>query len=129
VGSLGEQLESLASFALFLAGYEAQSVDFSKESIFVDGMKSLFRQAGLEGKPIGVIIKVSCDKLTWRGSMNYDNRLALRGIIGTMMIAWLSGKAIGWLGGELGTMMIAWLSGKACRYDHYDDRLAMIIIK
>lgn len=49
---------SLASFALFLAGYEIQSVDFSKEGAFIDGMKSLFRQAGLEGKPIGVIIKV-----------------------------------------------------------------------
>lgn len=58
VGSLGQQLVSLASFALFLAGYEIQSVDFSKESGFIDGMKSLFRQAGLEGKPIGVIVKV-----------------------------------------------------------------------
>ena len=59
VGSLGQQLESLASFALFLAGYEVQTVDFSKEGVFIDGMKSLFRQAGLEGKPIGVIIKVT----------------------------------------------------------------------
>ena len=59
VGSLGQQLVSLASFALFLAGYEVQTVDFSKESAFLDGMKSLFRQAGLEGKPIGIIIKVS----------------------------------------------------------------------
>ena len=59
VGSLGQQLFSLASFALFLAGYEIQTVDFSKESAFRDGMKSLFRQAGLEGKPIGIIIKVS----------------------------------------------------------------------
>lgn len=58
VGSLGEQLVSLASFALFLAGYETQSLDFSKESAFMDGLKSLFRQAGLEGKSIGVIIKV-----------------------------------------------------------------------
>lgn len=58
VGALGQQLVSLASFAFFLAGYEIQTVDFSKESAFTDGMKSLFRQAGLEGKTIGVVIKV-----------------------------------------------------------------------
>lgn len=58
VGSLGQELVSLASFSLFLAGYEIQPVDFSRESAFFDGMKTLFRQAGLEGKPIGVIIKV-----------------------------------------------------------------------
>ena len=59
VGSLGQELESLASFAFFLAGYNMQCVDFSKEDGFSDGMKSLFRQAGLEGKPIGVIVKVN----------------------------------------------------------------------
>ena len=58
MGSLGQELVSLASFALFLAGYDMQSIDFTKGSSVVDGMKSLFRQAGLEGKPIGVIIKV-----------------------------------------------------------------------
>lgn len=58
VGSLGQPLTSLASFALFLAGYEVQSVDFAREGGFSDPMKSLFRQAGLEGKPIGIIIKV-----------------------------------------------------------------------
>lgn len=59
VGALGQQLTSLSSLALFLAGYDMQSVDFSKETSFRDGMKSLFRQAGLGGRPIGVIIKAS----------------------------------------------------------------------
>ena len=61
VGSLGEQLNSLASFSFFLAGYDMQSLDCSREGSFRDGMKSLFRQAGMEGKPIGVVIKVSSD--------------------------------------------------------------------
>ena len=59
VGALGHQLSSLASFALFLAGYEHQCLDLSREGGFTDSLKSLFRQAGLEGKPIGVIINVS----------------------------------------------------------------------
>lgn len=62
VGAFGQRLCSIASLALFLAGYEVQSVDFSKENTFRDGMKSLFRHAGLGGKPIGVIIK-ACTKI------------------------------------------------------------------
>lgn len=58
IGSLGQQLTSLASFALFLAGYDMQRVDFSKEEAFNDGMKAVLRQAGLEGKPVGLVIQV-----------------------------------------------------------------------
>ena len=71
MGSLGQQLLSLASFSLFLAGYEIQSLDFSKEVVFIDGMKSLFRQAGLEGKPIGVIIKVCVNHVPLHAMLHF----------------------------------------------------------
>ena len=59
VGSLGQPLESLAHFALYIAGYEVQQLDISKKTAFIDNLRALFRQTGLEGKPVAVIVNVS----------------------------------------------------------------------
>ena len=59
VGSLGLPLHTLATFALYIAGYSLQTVDTSKEILFKDGLRALFRQAGLEGRPVSIILNVS----------------------------------------------------------------------
>ena len=58
VGALGQELRSLTLMALFLAGYEVQSLDLSSEGSFREGMKALLRQAALGGRPVGVILEV-----------------------------------------------------------------------
>ena len=58
VGALGQELTCLTLLALFLAGYELQSLDISNEPAFKEGMKTLLRQAGLGGKPVGIIMEV-----------------------------------------------------------------------
>ena len=66
VGSLGQPLESLARFALYIAGYSLQPLDTAKGTIaFSDGLRTLFRQAGLEGKPTAVIVNVRCVHARW----------------------------------------------------------------
>ena len=59
VGSIGQPLEQLASFALHITGYSLQPLDCSRGAAFNDGLRALFRQAALEGKPTAVIITVS----------------------------------------------------------------------
>lgn len=59
VGSLGQPLELLASFALYIAGYTLHHLDTSTTIAFSEGMRALFRQAGLEGKPVAIILSVS----------------------------------------------------------------------
>ncbi len=59
VGSLGLPLHSLATFALYIAGHTLQTMDTSKEILFKDGLRALFRQAGLEGRPVSIILSVS----------------------------------------------------------------------
>ncbi len=61
VGSLGVPLQSLATFALYIAGYTVQSVDTSSEGLFKDALRALFRQAGLEGRPVSVVLSVRTD--------------------------------------------------------------------
>ena len=58
VGSLGQPLESLAQIALYIAGYELQLLDSSSESKFNESFRALFRQAGLEGKALAIIVTV-----------------------------------------------------------------------
>jgi len=66
VGSLGQPLESLARFALYIAGYSLQPLDTAKgTTAFSDGLRTLFRQAGLEGKPTAVIVNVRCVYEHW----------------------------------------------------------------
>jgi len=66
VGSLGQPLESLARFALYVAGYSLQPLDTAKgTTAFSDGLRTLFRQAGLEGKPTAVIVNVRCVHARW----------------------------------------------------------------
>ncbi len=59
VGSLGLPTESIARLALYIAGYTEQSladdIDYKQ---FIDIMRSVFRLAGLEGTPVGLILKV-----------------------------------------------------------------------
>ncbi len=58
VGALGQQLTSLTLLALFLAGYDHQSLDITSVAGFKESMKALLRQAGLGGKPVGIILEV-----------------------------------------------------------------------
>lgn len=60
VGSLGQPLEPLARFALYLAGYSLQPLDTRGTAAFNDGLRTLLRQTGLEGKPTAVIVDVRC---------------------------------------------------------------------
>lgn len=48
----------MAKFAHYLVGHTLQTMDRSKECAFKDYLRSLFRQAGLEGKKIGIILEV-----------------------------------------------------------------------
>ena len=48
----------MAKFSLYLAGHTLQALDRNKECAFKDSLRGLFRQAGLEGKQIGVILEV-----------------------------------------------------------------------
>ncbi|KAL5457324.1 hypothetical protein EMCRGX_G034572 [Ephydatia muelleri] len=57
IGSLGQPLVSMAKFTLYLVGHTLQTMDRSKECAFKDNLRSLFRQAGLEGKQIGIILE------------------------------------------------------------------------
>ena len=59
VGSLGQPLESMAQISLYIAGYELQSLDVSNESKFKESFRALFRQTGLEGKALSIIVTVS----------------------------------------------------------------------
>ena len=49
----------MAQIALYIAGYELQSLDVSCESKFKESFRGLFRQTGLEGKALSIIITVS----------------------------------------------------------------------
>ena len=68
VGSLGQPLESMAQIALYIAGYELQLLDTSNESKFNESFRALFRQTGLEGKALSIIVTVrniyECTHLT-----------------------------------------------------------------
>ena len=59
IGSLGQPLKPMAQIALYIAGYELQSLDVSCESKFKESFRGLFRQTGLEGKALSIIITVS----------------------------------------------------------------------
>ena len=63
VGALGLPLHNLATFALYIAGYSTQTLDTSKRLLFKDGLRALFRQAGLEGRPVSIILNVSTVQL------------------------------------------------------------------
>lgn len=58
VGALGVPLESVAQMALYIAGYELQTLDTSSESKFNEAFRALFRQTGLEGKALAIIVNV-----------------------------------------------------------------------
>ena len=58
VGSHGQMKEALSSLALYIAGYPLRPLDTSQPATFSNGLKALFRQAGLEGKPIAAVINV-----------------------------------------------------------------------
>ena len=60
MGSLGQPLEPLVRFALYLAGYSLQPLDTRGTAAFNDGLRTLLRQTGLEGKPTAVIVDVRC---------------------------------------------------------------------
>ena len=60
VGSLGQPLEPLVRFALYLAGYSLQPLDTRETAAFNDGLRTLLRQTGLEGKPTAIIVEVRC---------------------------------------------------------------------
>ncbi len=53
VGALGQQLTSLTLLALFLAGYDHQSLDITSVAGCTEGMKAVLRQAGLGGRAGG----------------------------------------------------------------------------
>ena len=60
VGSLGQPTQSLAQLALYIAGYTEQQCleDTCDYRQFTDALKGVFRQAGLEGTQVGLILKV-----------------------------------------------------------------------
>ena len=58
VGALGLPMEPLAQMAVYIAGYELQPLDTSSESKFKETFRALFRQAGLEGKALAIIVNV-----------------------------------------------------------------------
>ena len=60
MGSLGQPLEPLVRFALYLAGYSLQPLDTRETDAFNDGLRTLLRQTGLEGKPTAIIVEVRC---------------------------------------------------------------------
>ena len=60
MGSLGQPLEPLVRFALYLAGYSLQPLDTRETDAFNDGLRTLLRQTGQEGKPTAIIVEVRC---------------------------------------------------------------------
>jgi hypothetical protein len=64
VGSLGQPLKSIAQISLYIAGYELQFLDVSCESKFKESFRGLFRQTGLEGKALSIIITVSINTIS-----------------------------------------------------------------
>lgn len=75
MGSLGQPLKSMAQIALYIAGYELQLLDSSSESKFKESFRVLFRQTGLEGKALAIIITVR--KLYITHMVEIDNILYL----------------------------------------------------
>ncbi len=72
VGSIGVPLRALATFALYIAGYTLQSVDTSNESLFKECLRALFRQAGLEGRPVSIVLTVRSAQHTYIPAYVYN---------------------------------------------------------